>query len=82
MCYPVMKKKVCQMLLCAPAEATTGNGTIAGAKNIGGLWRVHPKQKQFRRELLLEGMVHTGMCVTLIIIIIIYPLTVNPDVIL
>ena len=41
--------------ICVAAEVTTGRGTVVGAQPIGGLWRIYPKTRAVRNELLIKG---------------------------
>ena len=52
--------------MCAAAEAVTGRGTMRGAQRIKGLWRLCPRQSQFRDKLLMEGMVMKGIRIQLV----------------
>ena len=52
--------------MCAAAEAVTGRGTMRGAQRIKGLWRLYPRQSQFRAKLLMEGMAMKGMKIQLL----------------
>eukprot|EP00745_Piridium_sociabile_P029550 TRINITY_DN4859_c0_g1_i2.p1 TRINITY_DN4859_c0_g1~~TRINITY_DN4859_c0_g1_i2.p1 ORF type:complete len:370 (-),score=53.75 TRINITY_DN4859_c0_g1_i2:82-1191(-) len=51
-----VQNRVTGLELCLAAERTAGNGTVVGAQNIRGLWRVYPATKQARNDLLVRGM--------------------------
>ena len=38
------------------AERTAGQGSIKGAQDIRGLWRIYPTTREARNELLIKGM--------------------------
>lgn len=42
--------------LCVAAERTAGRGSITGAQDIRGLWRIYPTTQAARNELLIKGM--------------------------
>ena len=52
--------------MCSAAEAVTGKGTMRGVQRIKGLWRLYPRQSQFRDKLLMEGIVMKGMRIQLV----------------
>jgi hypothetical protein len=42
--------------ICAAAEKMVGYNTIDGAQQIGGLWRIYPKTRTARVQLLVGGL--------------------------
>jgi hypothetical protein len=42
--------------ICFAAEKVAGHNTIDGAQQIGGLWRLYPKTKAARAQLLVSGL--------------------------
>ena len=42
--------------MCVAAEATAGKGSIKGAQQIHGLWRIHPANSEARKDLLIKGL--------------------------
>jgi len=42
--------------ICLAAERSTGQGTIVGAQDIRGLWRIYPETKGARDTLLIKGI--------------------------
>ena len=42
--------------MCLAAERVAGHGSILGAQDIRGLWRIYPSTKEARAELLVKGM--------------------------
>ena len=42
--------------VCAAAERVAGPGSIDGAQNISGLWRIYPMTKEARNTLLIQGL--------------------------
>ena len=43
--------------ICRAAERATGQGTIRGAQNIRGLWRIYPAKKETRDEILYKRVI-------------------------
>ena len=41
--------------ICQAVEATSGQGSIVGAQPNGGLWKIYPKSREVRQELLIRG---------------------------
>merc|ERR1712243_347851 len=46
--------------LCVAGEKVAGTGSIIGAQQIGGLWRIYPSTKEARTKLLLRGLTVRG----------------------
>ena len=44
------------MEICAAAERATGPGSFHGAQQIHGLWRLYPKTREARVEILIKGI--------------------------
>jgi len=42
--------------VCLAAERTSGSGSVLGAQEIHGLWRIYPATKAARTQLLIEGV--------------------------
>ena len=42
--------------ICVAAERVSGTGSIVGAQNIRGLWRIYPATKDARNTLLIQGI--------------------------
>ena len=42
--------------VCLSAERAAGQGSILGAQDIRGLWRIYPVSKEARTELLVKGV--------------------------
>ena len=42
--------------MCLAAERETGQGTVLGAPDIRGLWRVYPATAEIRSQLLVKGI--------------------------
>lgn len=42
--------------MCLAAERTSGQGSILGAQEIRGLWRIYPATREARTELLVKGL--------------------------
>ena len=51
--------------ICLAAEKTTGQGSIIGAQQIGGLWRIYPENRDARTQLLVQGLRIRGTIVQL-----------------
>ncbi|XP_070205717.1 uncharacterized protein [Littorina saxatilis] len=49
-------RKYQQILKQRFAERTAGRGSITGAQDIRGLWRIYPTTQAARNELLIKGM--------------------------
>jgi len=43
--------------MCLAAEKVSGRGSIVGAQDIRGLWRIYPANKEARATLLVKGIV-------------------------
>ena len=56
--------------LCGAAERVAGHGSIEGAQQIGGVWRIYPLRKEAKVKILTEGVTVRGTVVT--------PSSVNP----
>ena len=42
--------------ICLTAERETGHGTVLGAHNMRGLWRIYPATSEARSQLLVRGI--------------------------
>ena len=42
--------------ICLAADRETGQGTVLGAQDIRGLWRVYPATSEARSQLLVKGL--------------------------
>ncbi|XP_076435070.1 uncharacterized protein LOC143274947 [Babylonia areolata] len=42
--------------MCLAAERSSGQGSVLGAQDIRGLWRIYPATKESRTELLVKGL--------------------------
>lgn len=51
--------------ICLAAERTAGTGSVAGAQQIGGLWRIYPTAKEARTQLLVQGLRISGTVIQL-----------------
>ena len=51
--------------LCIAAERVSGRGSVIGAQDIKGLWRIYPATKEARNELLIKGIIVRDVSVTL-----------------
>eukprot|EP00745_Piridium_sociabile_P038879 TRINITY_DN71553_c0_g1_i1.p1 TRINITY_DN71553_c0_g1~~TRINITY_DN71553_c0_g1_i1.p1 ORF type:complete len:124 (-),score=8.24 TRINITY_DN71553_c0_g1_i1:120-455(-) len=49
--------------ICLAAEKISGQGSILGAQNIRGLWRIYPTTKEGRTELLIKGIMLRGIVI-------------------
>ena len=58
------KKMFTTAELCAAAEKICGYGTIDGAQRIGSLWRIYPRHRDARQQLLVQGFVLRGVQVS------------------
>ena len=54
---PEGRDRISGLELCLAAEQSAGRGTIVGAQDIRGLWRIYPATAQARNELLVKGIV-------------------------
>lgn len=50
--------------ICAAAEKVTGYDSVVGAQRIGGLWRIYPKNRDVRQQLLVQGIILRSVSVS------------------
>lgn len=49
--------------VCLAAERISGRGSIIGAQDIRGLWRIYPANRDSRNTLLIQGIALRGMTI-------------------
>lgn len=59
---PDSENRISGLDLCLAGEQSSGRGSIVGAQDIRGLWRIYPATRQARNDLLTKGMTVRNCC--------------------
>lgn len=60
-----VKKQPSVLEICLAGEKTAGQGSVVGAQQINGLWRIYPATQEARQMLLMQGLKVRGVVVQL-----------------